>query len=52
MENYDKIGERLDRLCNKFIVEMFSHKGNMKVSLINFAEEYNKIWKQLEDEQL
>ena len=43
-EIMDNIAKEIDKLCNLYSIKIYNNKISLKSLLIEFTEEYNKIW--------
>ena len=42
--SFNKVNEKINKLCQKYSTSIIIHKGQINLLLIEFANEYNKIW--------
>ena len=44
INNMKKIENKVTKLCNEYSRKIMREKNEIKILLIDFAREYNKIW--------
>ena len=47
--SFDKVNEEINKLCQKISTKIIIHKGQINLLLIEFANEYNKIWNNISE---